>query len=65
MIRVIRIIHRNLIVLVVAAFTKKEERKRQRKHTHIHTQSSTEYCRVRMRIILSLCFVYMSICDLL
>ena len=43
-------------VVAVAAFIKKEKTK-----GSIHTKPYTEYCSVRIRIILILCFVYVSI----
>ena len=55
-----RFIRQNL-VLVVVAFTKKKKKKsKTASKTNTHW-SSSEYCSVRSRIILILCFVYNNI----
>ena len=48
-----------LTVLVVVAFTKKSIKKKAMIASKANAQTSTEYCSVRMRIILILSFVYM------
>ena len=58
MIRVIRIIHQNLQSCI---YKKKKKKTKTKTASKANTQPSTEFCRVRIRIILILWFVYMSI----
>ena len=55
----IRIILQNLLSYLLLHLQRKNEEKD--KASKANAQHSTEYYRVRMRIILILCFVYMSI----